>query len=79
VILDHRLVAAGDENEMLDAGSISFGIALVAGRKRVPSPATGNTALRMGFMDFRGAKEVISEANEEKKDAVRGPARTKSA
>src|SRR5204863_1928719 len=30
-------------------GSISFGIALVAGRKRVPSPATGNTALRTGF------------------------------
>src|SRR5580700_2729329 len=27
-------------------GSISFGIALVAGRLRVPSPATGNTALR---------------------------------
>src|ERR1700693_819419 len=27
-------------------GSISFGLALVAGRKRVPSPATGNTALR---------------------------------
>ena len=25
-------------------GSISFGLALVAGRKRVPSPATGNTA-----------------------------------
>ena len=31
-------------------GSISFGIALVAGRKRVPSPATGKTALRTGFM-----------------------------
>src|SRR5436190_15642841 len=30
-------------------GSISLGIALVAGRKRVPSPATGNTALRTGF------------------------------
>ena len=30
--------------------SISFGIALVAGRKRVPRPATGKTALRMGFM-----------------------------
>src|SRR5207244_3750669 len=30
-------------------GSISFGIALVAGRKRVPSPATGNTALRTGL------------------------------
>src|SRR6266446_7638694 len=30
-------------------GSISFGIALVAGRNRVPSPATGNTALRTGL------------------------------
>src|SRR5215470_3231075 len=29
-------------------GSISFGIALVAGRKRVPNPATGKTALRTG-------------------------------
>src|SRR6185437_9051193 len=28
-------------------GSISFGTVLVAGRKRVPRPATGNTALRM--------------------------------
>ena len=27
-------------------GSNSFGIALVAGRKRVPNPATGKTALR---------------------------------
>src|SRR6202008_4483658 len=27
-------------------GSISLGMALVAGRKRVPDPATGNTALR---------------------------------
>src|SRR3546814_8172893 len=31
-------------------GSISLGIALVAGRKRVPRPATGKTALRIGFM-----------------------------
>ncbi len=30
-------------------GSISFGLALVAGRKRVPRPATGNTA----FVIFR--------------------------
>src|SRR5215217_2479508 len=30
--------------------SISFGTALVAGRKRVPRPATGRTALRMRFM-----------------------------
>src|SRR4051794_3132637 len=29
-------------------GSISFGTALVAGKKRVPMPATGNTALRTG-------------------------------
>src|SRR5579862_7060021 len=28
------------------SGSISLGIALVAGRKRVPSPAAGKTALR---------------------------------
>src|SRR5579863_6652681 len=28
-------------------GSISLGLALVAGRKRVPRPATGKTALRM--------------------------------
>src|SRR3990167_1621530 len=31
-------------------GSISLGIAFVAGRKRVPRPATGKTALRIGFM-----------------------------
>src|SRR5215475_12900319 len=28
-------------------GSISLGLALVAGRKRVPRPATGNTAVRI--------------------------------
>jgi hypothetical protein len=28
-------------------GSISFGLALVAGKKRVPRPATGNTAVRI--------------------------------
>ena len=28
------------------SGSISFGCALVAGRKRVPHPAAGNTAVR---------------------------------
>src|SRR5690349_14304640 len=30
--------------------SISFGMALVAGRNRVPRPATGKTALRTRFM-----------------------------
>ena len=29
-------------------GSISLGMALVAGTKRVPSPATGTTAFRTG-------------------------------
>jgi hypothetical protein len=29
-------------------GSISFGLALVAGKKRVPRPATGKTADRIG-------------------------------
>src|SRR5437763_7577879 len=33
-------------------GSISFGCALVAGRKRVPSPAAGNTALRIAVTDL---------------------------
>src|SRR5579871_6538843 len=34
-------------------GNISLAIALVAGRKRVPSPATGNTALRTALGDLR--------------------------
>src|SRR5689334_2805248 len=33
-------------------GSISFGLALVAGRKRVPRPATGKTALRIRTPGF---------------------------
>jgi hypothetical protein len=32
-------------------GSISFAMVLVAGRKRVPSPATGSTAFLSGFSD----------------------------
>src|SRR3954447_16284366 len=31
-------------------GNISFGLALVTGRKRLPSPATGNTAFVILFM-----------------------------
>ena len=31
------------------SGSISLGTALVAGKNRVPSPATGSTALRTRF------------------------------
>src|SRR3954463_3320 len=38
--------------------SISFGIALVAGRTRVPRPATGKTALRI----FMGALEGLERA-----------------
>jgi hypothetical protein len=36
-------------NNAFATASISFGIALVAGRKRVPNPATGKTALRTGL------------------------------
>ena len=38
--------------------SISLGMALVAGRNRVPSPATGNTALRMRRMHLPLIKPV---------------------
>src|SRR5947207_16027817 len=50
-------------------GSISFGTALVAGRMRVPRPATGNTALRTGFcmtssIGFtRGGETIANAAN----------------
>src|SRR5580693_8764078 len=39
------------------SGSISFGWALVAGRKRVPRPAAGKTALRT-FMGMRASLVV---------------------
>src|SRR5688572_10282775 len=35
-------------------GSISFGLALVAGRNRVPRPATGNTATSIRLCFFAG-------------------------
>src|SRR5512138_3190631 len=31
-------------------GNISLGLAFVAGKKRVPRPATGNTAVRISFV-----------------------------
>src|ERR1700753_2673255 len=34
-------------------GSISLGVALVAGKKRVPNPAAGKTALRTFINDMR--------------------------
>src|ERR1700755_3099797 len=40
--------------------SISFGIALVAGRTRVPRPATGKTALRIFIGSGRGQVEIGS-------------------
>ena len=39
-------------------GSISFGLALVAGRKRVPRPATGKTAKRIGAGRLTGFPSV---------------------
>src|SRR5881398_1841582 len=46
-------------------GSISFGLALVTGRKRLPSPATGNTALMilpkaMGSTPFRSSSTAAT-------------------
>src|SRR5207245_9227485 len=41
-------------------GSISLGCAFVAGRKRVPSPATGKTAFRMLIPDLGKESSVIS-------------------
>src|ERR1700739_4904490 len=50
-------------------GSISLGLALVAGRKRVPRPATGNTAVRIARLEtviedlsLRGARAKRARA-----------------
>src|SRR6185312_12960410 len=45
------------------SGSISLGCALVAGRKRVPSPAAGNTALRTLRMMAGGIVDDRSDSN----------------
>ncbi|BCA96669.1 hypothetical protein TUM19329_30300 [Legionella antarctica] len=40
---------------MLTIDNISLGAAFVAGKNRVPKPATGNTALSIGaYLDFMG-------------------------
>ena len=55
-------------------GSISFGMALVAGRKRVPRPATGNMALRMRVMrNWRRAGPIIRQIRAESMAAGAGP------
>src|SRR6188508_685520 len=41
-------------------GSISFGCALVAGRKRVPRPAAGKTALRMRGMSDASIAQCLT-------------------
>src|SRR5215813_10091938 len=43
--------------------SISLGIALVAGRNRVPRPATGKIALRIGFMRLRGREVGLADGS----------------
>ncbi len=48
-------------------GSISFAIALVAGRKRVPRPATGSTALRSGLIT---AADPLSQSLEGPEQSV---------
>src|SRR5512142_1660470 len=55
-------------------GSISFGCALVAGRKRVPSPAAGNTALRtFFFINFFCRRRTRRHADrQQRRDIVEG-------
>src|SRR5262245_47146963 len=56
-VMNTRLLAPADNassaaywiSGLSTIGSISLGLALVAGRKRVPRPATGKTAARMGL------------------------------
>ena len=49
-------------------GNISLGLALVAGKKRVPMPATGNTALVSCFMlvlfQMSFMKKLLAQARE---------------
>jgi hypothetical protein len=54
-------------------GNISFGIALVAGKKRVPNPAAGITALRTDLpIDIGKSYEwIIESANPEGKISAR--------
>src|SRR5215467_5183921 len=52
-------------------GNISFGLALVAGRKRVPRPATGNTAVRMTDLDV----DLIAISPWPRLPGSRGPCR----
>ena len=69
MVLDRRLVLAGDKDELFNpavasstaywisglstTGSISFGIAFVAGRKRVPSPPTGKMAFLIIWVSLK--------------------------
>jgi hypothetical protein len=60
-LLDARLRASSTPywiTGLSTTGSISFGTALVAGRKRVPMPATGKTALRIRGVDMHGREQV---------------------
>src|ERR1700688_2359470 len=49
-------------------GSISLGLALVDGRKRVPRPATGNTAVRISVVAIiqRSRMRTISAGSSER-------------
>src|SRR2546429_8600415 len=43
-------------------GWISFGLALVAGRKRVPRPASGNTAVRIAAFELLLIHRLLGSA-----------------
>src|SRR5688572_30246199 len=60
-------------------GSISLGLALVAGRNRVPRPATGNTAARIGvYRDIAGLWLAVA-ARPARRDLVRAADDTEKA
>src|SRR3954453_14264288 len=50
--------------------SISFGIALVAGRKRVPRPATGKTAFLTLFISSPGGLAMPGSSGRRQVEAV---------
>src|SRR5881394_2535527 len=63
-------------NGLSTMGSISLGLALVTGRKRLPRPATGNTALVMGFMKYLDCGYQVGHwgaATQHTESAVRCP------
>ena len=48
-------------------GNISFGLAFVAGKKRVPRPATGNTAVRISFVWVTAHPPLVEDVDDSRR------------